>query len=217
RDRAAVQRGLARHAPPGVRAARAQGGGAAHRRRAGARRRHGPAGDRRLALGRRAHGRAARGAAGRRGRGARRLPARLPRRRRAVRAVEAEVNVLAALENGLFALGQLLRFPVMALLWVCVAAVLFMAGAAVVEFLARRRERQGFDVEAWLDGGAVLGAEAARRARLPLPVGRLLAAVEEARGEGRLGVGGLEHLVLASEERVRASLTGSRLLVKVGP
>jgi len=131
--------------------------------------------------------------------------------------VEAEVNVLAALENGLFALGQLLRFPVMALLWVCVAAVLFMAGAAVVEFLARRRERQGFDVEAWLDGGAVLGADAARRARLPLPLGRLLAAVEEARGEGRLGVGGLEHLVLASEERVRASLTGSRLLVKVGP
>src|SRR5690606_31435902 len=129
----------------------------------------------------------------------------------------AEVNVLAALENGLFALGQLLRFPVMALLWVCVAAVLFMAGAAVGEFLARRRERQGFDVEAWLDGGAVLGADAARRARLPLPLGRLLAAVEEARGEGRLGVGGLEHLVLASEERVRASLTGSRLLVKVGP
>lgn len=127
------------------------------------------------------------------------------------------MNVLAALENGLFALGQLLRFPVMALLWVCVAAVLFMAGAAVVEFLARRRERQGFDVEAWLDGGAVLGADAARRARLPLPLGRLLAAVEEARGEGRLGVGGLEHLVLASEERVRASLTGSRLLVKVGP
>jgi NhaA family Na+:H+ antiporter len=34
--------------------------------------------------------------------------------------VEPPVNLLPALENGLFALGQVLRFPVMALLWVCV-------------------------------------------------------------------------------------------------
>ena len=39
------------------------------------------------------------------------------------------MNVLPALENGLFALGQVLRFPVMALLWVCVAAAVFMASA----------------------------------------------------------------------------------------
>ena len=38
------------------------------------------------------------------------------------------MNVLQLLENGLFALGQVLRFPVMALLWVCVVAAIFMAG-----------------------------------------------------------------------------------------
>ena len=35
------------------------------------------------------------------------------------------MNLLGLLENGLFALGQVLRFPVMALLWICVLAVLF--------------------------------------------------------------------------------------------
>ena len=66
------------------------------------------------------------------------------------------MNLLPALENGLFALGQVLRFPVMVLLWVCVAAALFMAGSCLVEFVARRRERRGFDVTAWLKSGAVL-------------------------------------------------------------
>jgi biopolymer transport protein ExbB/TolQ len=127
------------------------------------------------------------------------------------------MNLLGALENGLFALGQVLRFPVMALLWVCVLAVLFMAGSAVIEALARRRERKGFDVEAWLEQGEVLGTAAARRAQLPVPLARLLADVERGRAEGRLAGGGLEHLVLANEERTRKSLSGSRLLVKVGP
>jgi biopolymer transport protein ExbB/TolQ len=130
---------------------------------------------------------------------------------------EASMSLLGVLENGLFAVGQVLRFPVMALLWVCVAAALFMAGSAIVEFLARRRERQGFDVEAWLESGAVLGAEAARRERLPAALKRLIAEIEKGKAEGRLAAGGLEHLVLASEERARATLSGSRLLVKVGP
>jgi biopolymer transport protein ExbB/TolQ len=127
------------------------------------------------------------------------------------------MSVLGILENGLFALGQLLRFPVMTLLWVCVAAVLFMAGQALFEILARRRERLGFDIERWLEHGTVLGADAQRRKRLPAALERLVAAIEQGRAEGRLAAGGLEHLVLASEERVRATLTGSRLLVKVGP
>jgi biopolymer transport protein ExbB/TolQ len=127
------------------------------------------------------------------------------------------MNLLGVLENGLFALGQLLRFPVMTLLWVCVAAVLFMAGQALFEFLARRRERLGFDIERWLEHGAVLGADPERRKRLPAALERLITAIERGRAEGRLAAGGLEHLVLASEERVRATLTGSRLLVKVGP
>ena len=127
------------------------------------------------------------------------------------------MNLLGTLESGLFALGQVLRFPVMALLWVCVLAVLFMAGSVIVEALARRRERQGFDVERWLEQGAVLGVEAPRRTQLPAALARLLAEIERGRSENRLGSGGLEHLVLASEEHTRKQLSASRLLVKVGP
>ena len=36
----------------------------------------------------------------------------------------------------------------MALLWVCVIAALFMAGGCLVEFVARRRERRGFNLNA---------------------------------------------------------------------
>jgi biopolymer transport protein ExbB/TolQ len=127
------------------------------------------------------------------------------------------MNVLGILENGLFALGQVLRFPVMVLLWVCVAAILVLAGGTLLEFVARRRERRGFDVEAWLARGGVLGTGAARRGELPKPLEKLLADIDRGRADGRLEVGGLEHLVLASDERVRRSLVSSRLLVKVGP
>ena len=41
------------------------------------------------------------------------------------------MNLLGTLENGLFALGQVLRFPVMALLWICVLAVLFMIAFSI--------------------------------------------------------------------------------------
>lgn len=127
------------------------------------------------------------------------------------------MNVLALLENGLFALGQVLRFPVMTLLWVCVAAALFMAGGCGVEFLVRRRERRGFDLNAWLGAGTVLGASEARQRALPAALRRLLLDVEQRRESGNLREGGLEHLVLTREERVRRSLVTSRTLVKVGP
>jgi biopolymer transport protein ExbB/TolQ len=105
----------------------------------------------------------------------------------------------------------------MTLLWVCVASALFMAGAALVDFLVRRRERQGFDVERWLEGGEVLTADAVRRAALPATLQRLLTDIERGRTEASLADGGLEHLVLEQEERIRATLSGSRMLVKVGP
>lgn len=127
------------------------------------------------------------------------------------------MNLLGLLENGLFALGQVLRFPVMTLLWVCVATALFMAGGVFVEFLTRRRERQGFDLNAWLRSGSALDADPARRQSLPAVLRGLLVEVEKSRSEGALDDGGLEHLVLAREEQVRRSLTGSRMLVKVGP
>lgn len=127
------------------------------------------------------------------------------------------MNLLQILENGLFALGQVLRFPIFALLWVCVAAVLFMAGRCVADFIIRQRERAGFDLDTWLQAGAVLDARDERRRKLPTSLRRLVADVEKARHEDTLADGGLEHLVLEHEERVRRSLTTPRMLVRVGP
>jgi biopolymer transport protein ExbB/TolQ len=128
------------------------------------------------------------------------------------------VNVLTVLENGLFALGQILRFPVMSLLWVCVAAALFMSGGCLVEFVARRRERRGFNLDRWLQQGPALGADESRRRQLPVALRQLLQAVDEQRTRGTLDEGGsFEHLVMEREERVRHRLNASRTLVKVGP
>lgn len=125
--------------------------------------------------------------------------------------------MLQLLENGLFALGQVLRFPVVVLLWVCVAAALFMVGRCFAAFLARTRDRRGFDLSAWLRQGPVLGADERRMAALPSSLRGLVQDVEKARGAGGLGEGGLEHIVLEREERARHGLTASRALVKVGP
>lgn len=121
------------------------------------------------------------------------------------------------LENGLFALSQVLRFPVIGLLWVSVVAAVFMAAGCVVEFVARRRERRDFDLADWLRAGPVLDAGAERVDRLPTQLRELLREVEAERARDTLNDGGLEHIVLEREERVRRSLSGSRLLVKVGP
>jgi biopolymer transport protein ExbB/TolQ len=129
----------------------------------------------------------------------------------------ASVNLLRLLENGLFALGQVLRFPVMLLLWVCVGSALFMAGACIVEFVARRRERRGFGISAWLQQGEVLTASDARLSALPSELRALVDDVRREREMLGFREGGLEHLVLEREERVRHSLTTSRALVKVGP
>ena len=127
------------------------------------------------------------------------------------------MSLLAALENGLFALGQVLRLPVMALLWLCVAAALFMTGAMVVDYLGRRRERQGFDIERWIKAGSVLSPDERRKAELPRTLRRLLDDITTLRAENALGDGGLEHALLAQEERVRRGMTAPRMLVKVGP
>jgi biopolymer transport protein ExbB/TolQ len=130
--------------------------------------------------------------------------------------VESSLNVLSVLENGLFALGQVLRFPVMALLWVCVLASIFMAGHALVEFVGRRRERQGFNLHAWLKQGPAL-ASGERLRQLPSHLRQMLAAFEAEQQQGTLVNGAFEHLLLEREERLRHSLAPSRMLVKVGP
>jgi biopolymer transport protein ExbB/TolQ len=131
--------------------------------------------------------------------------------------VDAPLTVLTILENGLFALGQVLRFPVMTLLWVCVIAAVFMAGACVSELLARRRERRGFDLNGWLGRGQVLSADEARVQLLPVTLRTLVSDVARERAHGSLGDGSLEHLVMEREERLRRTVNGSRTLVKVGP
>ena len=125
--------------------------------------------------------------------------------------------MLTVLENGLFALGQVMRAPVMALLWVGVFAVLFAAGAALMEFLARRRERHAFDLKVWLKQGGVLDADGARLERLPAVLRGLIADVKRASADAALGDGGLENLLLEREETLRRSLNLPRALVKVGP
>jgi biopolymer transport protein ExbB/TolQ len=127
------------------------------------------------------------------------------------------VNLLAALENGLFALGQVLRFPVFALLWVCVLVSVFMAGACVVDAVGRRRERRGFDINSWLRQGTVLDAPPARVAALPAALRQLLARIHDARAEGALAEGGLAHLLMEQEGRARKRLDAARTMVRVGP
>ena len=56
------------------------------------------------------------------------------------------MNLQQVLENGLFALGHVLRFPVMVLLWVCVVAALFMAGSCMVDFVASERHGKSPEV-----------------------------------------------------------------------
>ena len=127
------------------------------------------------------------------------------------------MNLLGVLENGLFALSQVLRFPVIALLWVCVAAALFMAGSCLVEFLARRRERRGFEVNAWLKEGSALSADSRRLGVLPGLLRVFVQQVQDESAQESFGDGGLEHVVLEREEAVRRTLNGPRLLVRVGP
>ena len=127
------------------------------------------------------------------------------------------MNLLGVLENGLFALRQVLRLPVIGLLWVCVGSALFMAGGVVLEFVARRRERRGFDLKAGMDAGAALDADSQRVDELPAALRSLLRDVRAESGRASFSDGGLEHAVLDREHQVHRTLTGSRLLVRVGP
>lgn len=125
--------------------------------------------------------------------------------------------MLTVLENGLFALGQVLRAPVMTLLWVGVLAVLFAAGTCLVDYVARRRERANFDLTSWLKQGSALDADGMRREQLPGSLRALLQDIDVARHEQMLADGGLEHLVLRHEEQMRRQMNLARTLVKVGP
>ncbi len=128
------------------------------------------------------------------------------------------MSLLGLLENGLFALGQVLRFPVMTLLWICVLSVCFMAGACFMEFLARRKERVGFNIKIWLlTNSSILRASAEELGKIPQQLQKLVATIKQQHGQQQLEHGGIEHLILESEESLKHSLDSSRMLVKVAP
>lgn len=125
--------------------------------------------------------------------------------------------MLSMLENGLFALGQVLRLPVMVLLWLCVFAAIYVGAACVVEWAARHRDRGDFRLSRWLDKGPVLGASAERRNELPPTLRGLVEQVSGRAAQGPLGGGDLENLVLEQEERARHGVNLARALVRVAP
>jgi biopolymer transport protein ExbB/TolQ len=127
------------------------------------------------------------------------------------------MNVLGLLESGLFALGQVLRLPVVVLLWVSVAVALYLFGRVLVEVVARRRDHAGFDIGNWLAEGAALTADDARRARLPRAPRQLLEDFHNMESARRHQPGALENLVAEHDERLRATLSVPRALVRIGP
>lgn len=129
--------------------------------------------------------------------------------------VDEAMNLLGLMENGLFALGQVLRLPVTALLWVSIGFAVYYAGHGLIEAVARRRDHAGFDLKAWLQAGSVLDADASRRSQLPLALRRLLDDIHRQREHLRHG--GLENLVADHDARARSALNGPRALVRIGP
>lgn len=127
------------------------------------------------------------------------------------------MSLLDGLENGLFALGQVLRLPVMVLLWACVAATLYYVGYSLMEAVRRRREHAGFNLKAWLQQGQVLSADDGRKAKLPTGLKRLLGMIQVQNQTSTLRHGGLENIVAEHEEKLRHNLDGPRALVKLGP
>lgn len=127
------------------------------------------------------------------------------------------MNLLGILENGLFALGQVMRFPVMSLLWVCVATVCFMAGACVIDLLKRRSDREKFNIKQWLSEGSVIHAKQERLNSLPVNLKQFLVDIQQNHENGELKDGGIEHMVMEAEEILKHSLNLSRMLIKVAP
>lgn len=127
------------------------------------------------------------------------------------------MNFGDVLEQGLFALGQVLRLPVFILLWICVAATLYYAATYLVVAVRRRKQRAGFDLKQWLQEGRVLDTDPSRRAELPGTLGAMLADIQALDANQALHHGGLENVVAEYEEKLRHGFDGPRALVKIGP
>jgi biopolymer transport protein ExbB/TolQ len=118
------------------------------------------------------------------------------------------LSVIDLLDRGLFALGALLRAPIIVLLWACVLAALALAGNLLADALARRRQRLGFDVRAWKPSSGSAG--------LPAPLSAML---HEASSipQGPDYRTRLEECLLRHETQARERAFAAQVLVKVGP
>ncbi|MEM6538750.1 MAG: MotA/TolQ/ExbB proton channel family protein [Pseudomonadota bacterium] len=127
------------------------------------------------------------------------------------------MNLLGALENGLFALGQVLRLPVITLLWVSIGFTLFYAGQTLVVMFRDRSQHLSFDVKRWINTATVLRATDDQKRALPPALRQFVDSVQAQHKEGSLRNGGLENVLSEHEEVGRRRLSGLRALVKIGP
>lgn len=116
------------------------------------------------------------------------------------------MSVVELLDRGLFALGGLLRAPVVIMLWLCVLWVLALLGGLVADALARRRQRSGFEIARWAD------------TRAPQTLPQVLSAFYgEAEALSGNAQARLDECLLRHETRVRESAHTAQVLVKIGP
>lgn len=118
------------------------------------------------------------------------------------------MTVIDLLDRGLFALAELLRAPVVLLLWTCVLWAFALLGGWLADALARRRQRRGFDLRSWT----------VRRVPASLPRGLRglhAEAIQLSRDQGFHAR--LEECLVRHEAVARESADGARILVKVGP
>ena len=132
------------------------------------------------------------------------------------------MNLLPVLESGLFALGQIMRFPVIALLWLAVLAALFITGRGLNQLWQRRHQQHQFDLQLWLKSGAVIDADQSRVEQLPGTLQQFIGQIQQQRRHNNINnqtfnVADLTYCLLAWEDQVRATSQTARLLVKVGP
>ncbi|MEM6682701.1 MAG: MotA/TolQ/ExbB proton channel family protein [Pseudomonadota bacterium] len=126
------------------------------------------------------------------------------------------MTILAVLEAGLFALGQVLRLPIIAALWICVGFTVFFAGQILAAFLRRRTAAQ-FELGAWLAAGSVLNTSADRQRALPAHLRTFLSGAKQLHEGTGFTAGSLEKLVLDEDAQLRRPLERLQALVKIGP
>lgn len=128
------------------------------------------------------------------------------------------MNLLSLMESGLFALGQIMRFPVIALLCLSVIAVLFIGGRCLRQLWLYRHQDNHFALPLWLKTGNALAADDERIIELPPVLKHFVEEVKQQYSDQKtFTLADITYLLLAREDHLRAPLQTARLLVKVGP